>query len=121
MPRGSFNDNEKYQISPLLYFIVSPRLPARIDDRGSKPFLEFLASVGEFPTLAEDWNETQADFSLEKTIINMAKLGQCEVGQISINSVSSSTSPTLVLTPVAPHHASSLPSHYSFSLPYKNN
>ncbi|KAK3747470.1 hypothetical protein RRG08_015581 [Elysia crispata] len=77
-------DNQDYEIKPREFYRGCMNL-ARIDDRGSKPFLEFLASVGEFPTLAEDWNETQADFSLEKTIINMAKLGETPLFSIVID------------------------------------
>ncbi|RUS82677.1 hypothetical protein EGW08_009580, partial [Elysia chlorotica] len=67
-------DDPKFERLPREFYRGCMNL-ARINDRGNQPFLEFLDKVGEFPTLAEDWNVTEAGFSLEQTIVNLAKLG----------------------------------------------
>ncbi|GFR64123.1 endothelin-converting enzyme 1 [Elysia marginata] len=77
-------DDPAYKAQPRNFYKGCMNL-GRIAERGEKPFLEFLATVGEFPALDPEWNETQSDFSLEDTIVRLAKLGETPLFSIKID------------------------------------
>ncbi|GFO40521.1 endothelin-converting enzyme 1, partial [Plakobranchus ocellatus] len=77
-------DDPAYKTQPRTFYKACMNL-GRIEDRDTEPFMEFLATIGKFPTLETAWNETHEDFSLEQMIIRLAKIGVTPLFSIMID------------------------------------
>ncbi|XP_012940735.1 endothelin-converting enzyme homolog [Aplysia californica] len=74
------NDSD-YKVKPRAFYKACIN-EDKLEKRGSRPFFALLNEVGPFPALDPNWNETK--FSLEETLVNLAKLALMPIVTVAV-------------------------------------